>query len=224
MDTLHASANGAHRLAFATRPILTGVAGFLLGSTLLGLSACAIREGGSDPAGGGTGVVVSVTDSSKVSLDFGNLDTLVFRDSGDFDLDKLREKLDDKDIDLESIRIIGLVVTYADSTKQFLTDNAGTKFILRIYVKEAVDSAKGRLTLESYVDPAKASVLNPDQVLFELNKHLFGKEEGMPYFLASIQDTSLKKMRVIAELTLLEKLKKTGKLSLNLVVDVAGKV
>jgi hypothetical protein len=211
MRTNKSLTTGARRLAF------------FLGLALLGLSACAIREGSSDPAGG-SGVVVSVTDSSKVSISFDNLDTLVFRDSGEFDLDNLREKLDEKDIDLESIRIIGLIVTYDDSTKQFLTDNAGTKFILRIYVKEAVDTATPRLTLESYVDPAKAAVMDPNQVLFELNKHLFGKAEGMPYFLAAIQNTSLKKMRVIAELTLLEKLKKKGKLNLNLVVDVAGKV
>lgn len=216
MDTLKTLvAGGSRRFVFG-----------LLGLVMLGLSACAIRESDSDPTGGsgGSGVVVSVTDSSKVRLDFTNLDTLVFRDSGEFDLDKLRERLEEKEIDLESIKIIGLVVTYDDSTKQFLTDNEGTKFILRIYVKEALDTAKSRLTLESYVDPAKAAELDPNQTLFELNKHLFGKEEGMPYFLAAIQDTSLKKMRVIAELTLLEKLKKAGTLKLNLVVDVAGKV
>lgn len=215
MDTLKSSCpGGIRRLAFG-----------LLGLALLGLSACAMREGDSGTGnGGGSGVVVTVTDSSRVSLDFTNLDTLVFRDSGEFDLDRLRERLDDKEIDLESIRIIGLVVTYDDSTRQFLADNEGVKFILRIYVKEAEDTAQARLTLESYVDPAKASELNPNQTLFELNKHLFGKEEGMPYFLAAIQNTSLKKMRVIAELTLLEKLKKAGTLKLNLVVDVAGKV
>jgi hypothetical protein len=174
MDTLNTLvAGGARRFAFG-----------LLGLVLLGLSACAIREGDSDPTGGsgGSGVVISVTDSSKVTLDFNNLDTLVFRDSGEFDLDKMREKLDEKEIDLESIKIIGLVVTYNDSTRQFLTDNEGIKFILRIYVKEVSDTAKAKLTLESYVDPAKASTLDPDHVLFDLFARRIGFVIGSDMF------------------------------------------
>lgn len=195
----------------------------LLASALLGLSACAIKESGTDPADG-SGIVVSVTDSTKVSLDFDNLAKTVFTESSEFSLDTLRKKLEDKSIDINTIKIIGLVVTYDAETKQFLTDNQGIRFVMRIYTNAVTDTGRGKLTLETYVDPAKASKLDPNQVLFELNKHLFGKEEGMPFLLGAIQDRTMSKVRVTAELTLLDPLKKVGKLNLNMVVDVAGKV
>ena len=195
----------------------------ILAVVLLGLAACAIKDGSTDPADG-TGVVVSITDSSKISLNFDDVAKTVFKDTGEFSLDALRNKLDDKNIDLETVKIIGLAVTYDSSTKAFLTANAGVKFVMRIYIKETTDTGAAKLTLETFVDPAKASALDPSQTLFELNKHLFGKEEGMPFLLAAIQNKDVIKVTVIAELTLLEPLKATGDLNLNMVVDVAGKV
>jgi hypothetical protein len=196
----------------------------LLGLGLLGLAGCAIKDGNTDP-GDGNGVVVSVTDSTKVTLDFDDINKKIFTESNSFNLDTLRKKLNDKNIDLESIKIIGLVVTYDAATKQFLTDNEGVQYALRIYTNTMADTGKGKLTLETYNQASgKAPTLNPDQVLFELNKHLFGKEDGMPFLLASIQDTSVKELKVTAELEILGSLKKTGKLNLNLVIDVAGKV
>lgn len=197
----------------------------LLGLGLLALSACAIKEGSSDPTGGGNGVVVSVTDSTKVTLNFDDIAKKLFTESSTFNLDTLRKKLNDKNIDLASIKIIGLVVTYDAETKQFLTDNEGVQYALRIYTNSLADTGKGKLTLETYNQASgKAPTLDPDQVLFELNKHLFGMQDGMPFLLASIQDTSVKQLRVTAELEILGTLKKTGKLNLNLVIDVAGKV
>jgi hypothetical protein len=61
-------------------------------------------------------------------------------------------------------------------------------------------------------------------VLFELNKQIFGVEAGYPGVLAAIRDLTKHKIKVIAELTMLEALKTTGALKLNLVVSVAGKV
>lgn len=195
-----------------------------LGLGLLALSACAIKEGNTDPDDG-EGVVVSVTDSTKVSLDFDDASKRIFTESADFDLVKLRDKIEEKDIDLESIRIIGLVVTYDAETKQFLTDNDGLKYVLRIYTNAIDDTGKGKLTLETYgAASGKAPTLDPDQVLFELNKHLFAHPDGMPDLLDAIQDKTISKMKVTAELEVLDPLKKTGKLNLNLVIDVAGKV
>lgn len=195
----------------------------LLALGLLSLAACAIKNGSTDSEGG-DGVVVSVTDTSKVSLNFDDVKKTVFRDSGEFDLNTLRSKLSDKDIALGTVKIIGLAVTYDSSTKAFLTANSGIKFILRIYIKDLADTSAPKLTLETFVDHAKASKLDPAQTLFELNKHLFGKEEGMPFLLASIQNTAVSKVRVIAELTLLDPLKAPGDLNLNMVVDVAGQL
>ena len=220
---------------------LAAVVGFLAGTfgllavalglltVVLGLPGCAIRESGSNPAdddGGGSGLVITVKDSAKVTLDFGDTATRVFSDSAEFNLVSLRKKLNDKDIDPAFVDLIGIQVTYDSSTRQFLSDNQDIRFILRIYTRNAEDTGKGLLTLETIVDEDDDAMarLDPDQLLFKLNQDLFGNAEGFPFLLGVIEDESVERILVRAELELVDKLKVPGELHLNMVVDVAGKV
>lgn len=200
------------------------LAGMLAAMLMIG--ACALRE--TSPDDENAGVVISVKDSSKVQLVFDNDDDTSFTDSGLFDLVALREKMDDKGIKPESIEITGLVVSYDQSAKTFIADNEGVPFYLRIYIREN-DTGEAKLALESLVDDDaqkgfKALVFDPDLTFLQLGNHIFGNPEGFPSILNSIKDESKRKIRVIATLTLKDKLKIKGTLNLNMVVTVAGKV
>lgn len=204
-----------------------GVAALLgLLASMLMIGACALRE--TSPEDENAGVVISVKDSSKVQLIFDNDDDTSFTDSGLFDLVALREKMDEKGIKPESIEITGLVVSYDDNAKSFIADNEGVPFYLRIYIREN-DTGKAMLALETLVDDDvqkgfKALAFNPDLTFLQLGNHIFGNPEGFPSILSSIKDESKLKIRVIATLTLKDKLKIKGTLNLNMVVTVAGKV
>ena len=198
--------------------LLGGLAAFALVT-----GGCALKESTSDDDSG-TGVVISVNDTAKVTLDFTNLSQTVFTDSGEFDLDAIRSKMKDKGLNPDSVEITGLEVTYDDSTKQFLKDNKSVHFFIKIFVRE--DGGARKLALETMqIDQGTFKVLtfDPDNTLFELNKEIFGNPEGFPGILAGIKDTSKHKLMCVAELTVKDALKVAGKLKLNMVVTVAGK-
>lgn len=208
-----------------------GKAGFVpalagLLAAMLMIGACAMRETSteSDTAG----VVISVKDSSKIRLVFDNDNDTTFTDSGLFDLVALRNKMDEKGIAPESIEITGLVVSYDEDAKAFITANQDVEFYLRIYVREN-DTGAAKLALETLVDDdaktgLKALAFDPDLTFLQLGKHIFANTEGFPGILNDIKDESKLKLRVIARLTLKDKLKVKGTLNLNMVVTVAGKV
>jgi hypothetical protein len=203
---------------------IKGLVGLLAAMLMIG--ACALRE--TSPEDENAGVVISVKDSSKVQLVFDNDNDTSFTDSGLFDLVALRNKMDDKGIKPESIEITGLVVSYDDNAKNFIASNEGVPFYLRIYIREN-DTGKALLALETLVDDDvqkgfKALAFNPDLTFLQLGNHIFGNPEGFPSILNSIKDESKLKIRVIATLTLKDKLKIKGTLNLNMVVTVAGKV
>lgn len=203
---------------------LAGLVGLV--ASLLMIGACALRE--TSPEDENAGVVISVKDSSKVQLVFDNDSDTSFTDSGLFDLVALRQKMDDKGIKPESIEITGLVVSYDDNAKNFIANNEGVPFYLRIYIREN-DTGKAKLALETLVDDDvqkgfKALAFDPDLTFLQLGNHIFGNPEGFPSILNSIKDESKRNIRVIATLTLKDKLKIKGTLNLNMVVTVAGKV
>jgi hypothetical protein len=203
---------------------LMGLVGLLAAMLMIG--ACALRE--TSPDDEDAGVVISVKDSSKVQLVFDNDNDTTFTDSGLFDLVALREKMDEKGIKPESIEITGLVVSYDDSAKNFIANNEGVAFYLRIYVREN-DTGEAKLALETLVDDDvqkgfKALAFDPDLTFLQLGQHIFGNAAGFPSILNSIKDESKLKIRVIATLTLKDKLKVKGTLNLNMVVTVAGKI
>lgn len=195
-------------------------------SLLFAMGACALKEStsGDDDGGGGPGVVITVNDSTDVLLDFTDATKPMFSDSGEFDLDAIRAKMEDKGLDPATVEITGIVVTYDDSTKDFLADNKGVKFSLKIFIREDGGSRKLALsTMETDSEAFKVLAFDPDQALFELNKHIFGSPEGFPGFLDALKNNEKHKVMCIAELTLKETLKKTGSLKLNMVVTVSGK-
>jgi hypothetical protein len=198
--------------------------GALMAGASLGLWACAFSDEGATEEGGG--ILVQVTDSSKVNLSFDDIDQTVFVDSGEFDLDAIRDEINKKGIDLESVKISSLLVTYDDTTKKFLSDNKGLEYNLKIYTKEKSDTGAAKLTLESTGKEKGDTtlVLDPESVKFTLGSELAAIPEGFHDLLAAIQNTDMHKVFVKAQLTVLEKLKATGKLNLNMVVTVAGKV
>ena len=124
------------------------------------------------------------------------------------------------------MHITGLLVTYDDSTRAFLDDNKGLKYVLTIYVHVPGDTAKPKVALQSegLAPGSTPLILDPDQVLFELNKQIFGSPEGFSVLVDALKNPSLLEIEVIAELRLLEKLKRGGNLKLNMVVTVAGKI
>jgi hypothetical protein len=196
--------------------------GALLAAAALEMGACAFRE---DPTDNGGGLSIFVTDSSKVHLNFDDVEKTVFEDSGEFDLDAVRKNLSDKGIDSKSVTITTLVVTYDDSTKKFLEDNADLRYNLKIFLREKSDTTAPKLALES-AGPTKGDTvltLNPSKIDFTMGKELAVDTAGFPGFVASIQDTSQHKMFVLARLTVLDKLKATGSLNLNMAVTVGGK-
>ena len=205
---------------------IPGLLGWLAAASLLGaLWSCALKESTADDGTDGPGVVISVNDSTNVTLDFSNLLKTVFTDSGEFDLDDIRKKMKDKGLNPDSVHITGIVVTYDDSTKAFLTDNAGVKFVLKVYVRENDDTTKRLVLYTPAASTAeyKVQAFDPDQALFELNKHIFGSADGFPGLLSAIKDTTKHKEMCIAELTVIEALKEAGKLKLNMVVTVSGR-
>ena len=191
---------------------------------LAAFGACALKEATDSNGNDGPGIVISVNDSTNVTLDFTDLTKITFSDSGEFDLDEIRKKMDDKGLNPDSVHITGIVVTYNDSTKAFLESNKGVKFALKVFVREDGGSRKLVLyTPETTSGAQQVQAYDPDQALFELNKHIFGSPDGFPGFLSAIKDTSKHKEMCIAEMTLKETLKKAGNLKLNMVVTVAGK-
>jgi len=199
--------------------LLGGLAAF----ALLTAAGCALKES-TDPDDKGIGVVITVNDTAKVNLDFTDITKSVFVDSGEFDLDAIRNKMDEKGLNPDSVEITGLQVTYDDSTKTFLAANTGVHFFIKIYVRE--DGGARKLALETMqVDQGALKVLtfDPNNTLFELNKEIFGVNEGFPGILAAIKDKTKHKLMCIAELTAKDKLVKAGRLNLNMVVTVAGK-
>lgn len=190
---------------------------------LLGLGACAIKDG-TEPGTDG-GVVVSVNDSSSIDLTFDKTDPTVYTDSGEFNLDEIRTRMADKGINSDDVQITGLAVSYDEATKAFITANKGIPFVIKIYTRDG-DGAPRKLTVESHeaVGDFKPLTFDPDAALYMLNKDIFGNAEGFPGLLTSIKDKSKHKVRVIAELTIKEALKVKGALKMNLVVTVAGKV
>ncbi len=207
----------------AGSPLQGGLAALCALALVWGLAACALRESVDDTEGG-PGVVISVNDSTRVNLDFSDMSKIVFTDSGEFDLDEIRRKMKDKGLNPDSVKITGIVVTYDSATHSFLLDNKGVKFALKVFARE--DGGTRRLVLytpETDSDVFKVQSFDPDQALFELNKHIFGSPDGFPGFLSAIKDTTKHKEMCIAELTLKETLKKAGNLKLNMVVTVAGK-
>lgn len=199
--------------------------GSLLASMLL-MGACALKESTSGDEEGG--FVIAVKDSSRILLNFDSDTATIFTDSGTFNLVELRNKMNDKGINSDSIRITGIEVAYDDSTKAFIAANEGVHFYLRIYTRDDAASAK-KLALETLVNDdvksgLKALAFDPDMTMLLLNKHIFGAAEGFPGVLSAIKDKTKTSIQVIAELTLKERLKKPGTLKLNMVVTVAGKV
>jgi hypothetical protein len=193
-------------------------------TTLLSLAACAIKET-TDPATDGD-IVVSVSDSSKVNIIISSVEPQTFVDSGEFSLDEIRKKMSEKGISKDAVKITGLSVTYDDETKAFLTANKGVKFILQLYTRAEELGSPELLTLETAdnIGSNTALAFDPDLVLFELNKQLFGNAEGFPGVLSAIKDESKHKINFIAKVKILEALKTTGVIKLNLVVSVTGKV
>ncbi len=199
-----------------------GALGGLLALSALG--ACALRDKVSDDSGP-AGVVVNVNDSSNVVLTFNDDTKTVFTDSGAFNLDDIRKKMSDKGLNPDSVQITGIVVTYDDSTRAFITANQGVKFYLKLYIRQGSGERKLALeTLEKDIGEFKALAFDPQMLVFELGKDIFANPEGFPGLLASIKDKSVKSAWVIAELTVPGKIKVKGALKLNMVVTVAGKV
>ena len=190
----------------------------------LAFGACALKDSTSGDDSG-TGLVISVKDTAKVKLDFSDMAKTVFIDSGTFNLVEIRSKLKDKGINPDSVQITGIEVRYSDSAKVFLDANKDIKFVLKVYIRENGTGEK-KLTLETpAVDAGAAKVLafDPAMTLFQLNKHIFGNEDGFPGLLSAIRDTTKLSVRCIAELALQSPLKTAGNLRLNMVVTVAGK-
>jgi hypothetical protein len=195
-------------------------------AALLMIGACALKETGPDDDK--AGVVISVKDSSKVHIVFDSDTITTFTDSGTFDLDSLRAKMNDKGIDAGTIEITGLVVSYDTTTRNFIAANEGVAFFLKIYIREN-DTGATKLALETLVNDdvktgLKALTFDPDMTFLKLGTDIFGSEEGFQSILNSLKDETKHKIKVIAKLTLKEKLKKQGTLNLNMIVTVAGKV
>ncbi|MDB5050352.1 MAG: hypothetical protein JWO30_3423 [Fibrobacteres bacterium] len=199
-----------------------GLCGLLAALSMLG--ACALKETAEDSDT--AGVVVNVDDSSNVVLTFDDSSRTVFKDSGSFNLDEIRQKMSDKGLDPDSIQITGIAVTYDSTTRDFITANEGVKFFLRIYLREeGTGERKLALeTLENDIDEFKALAFDPNMAVLELGKHIFGNPEGFPDLLKAVKDSNIHSAWVIAELTVPGKIKKTGTLKINMVVTVAGKV
>jgi hypothetical protein len=195
--------------------------GAVLAAAALGAWACAFQEDVSEDGG----LAVFVTDSSRISLDFDDLEQTVFEDSGEFSLEDVRKNLQDKGLNLSTVTISTLVVTYDDSTKKFLEDNQGLDYNLKIFVKEKGDTAAPKLALVSAGTAPGDTTLefNPTKTSFAMGTDLAVDAAGFPSFIAAIQDTSKKIEFVLARLTVPGKLKATGKLNLNMVVTVGAK-
>jgi hypothetical protein len=185
-----------------------------------GLSACIYGGGGS---GDSDPLTLFVTDTTDVdTLVFDDINDNLYAGSGDFDLDKIRNEIDDKGISLATVQITDLAVSYDMGTVQFLADNAGKHFVLSIYYHEDGDTNK--LALQT--NPTTGTLaFNPDSALFQLNKNIFGSNDGFPDLIAAIKNTSVHSVTVTTELRLLDTppLKKTGKLVIHFIVTVAGK-
>ncbi len=195
----------------------------LAASVVLGLGACNIQE--KDDGSKDGGIVVSVSDSSSINMEFDKTTPQTYTDSGEFDLDEIRARMSDKGISADDVKITGLAVEYDATTLKFLTDNAGVHFVLQIFTREGI--AEKKLTLETgdaTSGALAALAFDPKMTLFELNKQIFGNEAGFPGLLSSIKDTSKHKVKVIAEVKVKDSLKSTGALKVNVVVTVAGKV
>ncbi|GEM_PF-2614882 len=204
--------------------LVLGLAGLM--AAMLLIAACALKE--TDPADDTAGVVINVKDSSKVHLTFDSDTITTYTDSGTFDLIALRAKMKEKGLNPDSIQITGLVVSYDDSTRKFITDNEGVGFYLKIYIREN-DTGAAKLALETLVNDdvakgLKALAFDPTMTFFQLGKHIFGNSEGFQSVLDALRDKTKEKVKVIAKLTLKDKLKVQGRLNLNMIVTVAGKV
>jgi hypothetical protein len=199
-----------------------GVCG--LAAALFALAACAMSESTSDDDT--SGVVVAVKDSTQIVIQFDSDTSTLFTDSGSFNLDEIRKKMRDKDIDPDSIEITGLAVTYDETTAQFIRDNEGVRFYLEIFIREN-ETGAAKLALETLVtdkNGLKALAFDPKLSLLLLNQHIFAAP-GFADVLTAIKDTGKHSMKAIAKLHLNgDKLKKAGTLKLNMVVTVAGKV
>jgi hypothetical protein len=212
--------------SYRNKGFSAALVGGLAAFAMLASTGCALKESTDPDDDGKAGVVITVNDTAKVHLDFTDIAKTMFTDSGEFDLDAIRKKMEEKNLNPDSVEITGLQVTYDDSTKTFLAANKGVHFFIKIYVRE--DGGSRKLALETMqLDQGTLKVLtfDPDNTLFELNKEIFGVPEGFPGILAGIKDKTKHKLMCIAELTVkdTEKLKQAGKLNLNMVVTVAGK-
>lgn len=184
------------------------------------LSACVYGGGGggdSDP------LTLIVTDTTDIdTLKFDDVANDMYSDSGSFDLDKIRTKIDDKGISLSTVGITDLAVSYDAGTSQFLLANLGKHFVLTI--KYHLNGDTNKIALQT--NPTTGTLaFNPDSALFQLNKNIFGNAEGFTELVGAIKDTSVHTVTVTAELSLLDMppLAATGKLVIHFIVTVSGK-
>ena len=170
----------------------------------------------------GNGLTVSITDSTTVTVQLKDLTKSTFSDTSSIDLADIRKQLKDKNIDLSSINITGLAVSYGDSSAKFLLANQDVKFVLKIYVKESSDSGIGKVALETSAMAPLA--FSETQVVFQLQQQIFANPSGFPLVKSGIQDVTKSELKVRAELTLIDAMKVVGMLKVNFVATVSGKV
>lgn len=197
-----------------------------LGGALLaltGLMACNISSDVQVGGNGGGGLVVSFTDTTEVMINFDNLTRTVFAESADFDLDEIRQKLRDNEMDSNTVSITHIEAGLSDSTVGFLLSNANVDYVFQVLTRDPATTAAAKLTLESSANPAYILSFDPTAPPMELNNQLFGNALGFSDLMDAIKGTA-SSIRAIAQLSLVSgPLNSMGIVKVKLVLTVSGK-
>ena len=191
----------------------------------LGLSSCLGSDGGGDG-----GLVVTVMDTTTVNMSF----TKPIPDTGawkfgandSFDVAKVRNKMKDKGMDLNTVQITDVEVTFDPATLVFVTNNNGVPFYMKIATQTVLVGGSTADTIALETSKSPYLTFASAMLAFRLNQNIFANPAGMGKLLKAIQDTTVSQFRIRGELDGdgTHKMNQSGTLNVNFIVTVGGKM
>jgi hypothetical protein len=183
----------------------------------------------SGPAGQsdyGTGIVVIAEENGDFILEITAGNRNVFVTSEIIDLNDVREKIRENDIDINNFVITDFSITPKQSSMEFISANESVRYVMRVSFQEVGKSNTREQALTTPPGPPSPfpieQIGNVEDGLY-LNSQLFAVQPGFGEFTDMVKDESKEKVEIVVEIEFLDPLEKAGTLELEFHVEGSGK-
>jgi hypothetical protein len=178
------------------------------------------QDSNNTPTGFGIPVVDTVTFRFNVTkTDAGTVITATEA----VDLDEIRSKIEENDIELETFSITSFYVIGSPNSQSFINANAETRIVVEGFYMDGGTKVKVAETPAGPPSPFEVQKIKNLTTGLYLNSQLFASMPGYENFVNMIKDRSVHTVDYIVDIELLDALNQPGTLEIMLVIKITGK-